>query len=159
MFRNMYDKVYSSKVFRFTPQDQMLPCGTIRGGVGYGEALTLSDEIEHTCPDYALYGCEHALGFTTRGCPNKCAWCVVPSKEGKIRAHADVEEFLSGKRSVVLMDNNILAHAHGITQLEQIAALGVKLDCNQGLDARLVDGAIARLLGRIRWIRFVRFIS
>lgn len=157
LFRNIYDAVYSSKVFRFTPVDQMLPSNTIKGGIGYGETGVLPDEIEHTCPDYDLYGCDHALGFATRGCPNKCSWCVVPSKEGKIRAHADVDEFLGGKTSLVLMDNNILAHEHGLRSLERISGLHVKLDCNQGLDARLVDHAVAHLLGRINWIRFIRF--
>lgn len=157
LFRNLYDLVYSSKVFRFTPVDQMLPANTIRGGIGYGETGTLPEGVEHICPDYDLYGCNHALGFTTRGCPNRCQWCIVPSKEGGIRAHADVDEFLGGKKELVLMDNNILAHEHGIRQLERIADLRIKLDCNQGLDARLVDHATANVLGRVRWIRFVRF--
>lgn len=157
LFRNLYDRIYSSKVFTFTPGDGMLPASTIRGGVGYGLTETLSDEIEHTCPDYAFYGLGFALGFTTRGCPNSCPWCIVPRKEGQIRAHADVEEFLGDMPALVLMDNNILAHEHGLDQLQKIARLGVKLDCNQGLDARLVDAAVAKILGRIRWIRFVRF--
>ena len=157
LFRNMYDKVYSSKVFVFTATDNMLPASTIRGGVGYGRFEDLPDAVEHIMPDYAMFGASHAMGFTTRGCPNSCPWCVVPSKEGKIRPHADVEEFLGGMQSLVLMDNNILASEHGIKQLEKIATLGIKLDCNQGLDARLVDAAVANVLGRVRWIRFVRF--
>lgn len=157
LFRNLYDRIYSSKVFTFTSEDSMLPASTIRGGVGYGQVETLSDEIEHICPDYAFSGLNHALGFTTRGCPNSCPWCIVPRKEGQIRAHADVEEFLGGMPAMVLMDNNILASEHGLDQLQKIARLGIKLDCNQGLDARLVDPAVAKILGRIRWIRFVRF--
>lgn len=156
LFRNMYDRVYSSKVFRFTPVDQMLSASTIKGGIGYGETGTLPEGVEHICPDYDLYGCTHALGFTTRGCPNSCPWCIVPSKEGQIKAHADIDEFLGGKKALVLMDNNILASEHGIRQLERVADLRVKLDCNQGLDARLVDNAAARVLASIRWKR-VRF--
>lgn len=49
-----YDRVYSSKVFTFTPE-QILPPGAIKGGTGYGMSLNLPDEIEHICPDYDIY--------------------------------------------------------------------------------------------------------
>lgn len=157
LFKAQYDHVYSSKVFTFSPEDEYLPACADKHGIGRGDMGSLPDEIEHTCPDYALYGSTHAQGFVTRGCPNRCPWCIVPKKEGAIRDHADVEEFLGGMKEVVLMDNNILASEHGIRQLEKIAKLRVKLDCNQGLDARLVDHAVAFVLGKVRWIRFVRF--
>lgn len=151
LFKAQYDHIYSSKVFTFTPEDEYLPEIAERRGIGRGDMGSLPANVEHACPDYALYGSTHAQGFVTRGCPNKCAWCVVPKKEGAIRDHADVEEFLGGMSDVVLMDNNILASEHGLRQLEKICRLGVKLDCNQGLDARLVDPAIAAVLGSIRW--------
>ncbi len=157
LFKAQYDHVYSSKVFTFTPEDEYLPASADKHGIGRGDMGALPEVVEHICPDYALYGSTHAQGFITRGCPNKCPWCIVPKKEGAIRDHADVEEFLGGMNKLVLMDNNILASEHGIRQLEKIGSLGVKLDCNQGLDARLVDPAIASVLGKIRWIRFVRF--
>src|SRR5574344_2144329 len=71
-----------------------------------------------------------AYGFLTRGCPNKCSWCVVPSKEGNIQPYADIEEFLQGKKEAVLMDNNVLAHEHGLQQIEKIIRLGIKVDFN-----------------------------
>lgn len=151
LFKSQYDKIYSSKVFTFTPEDEYLPAYAERHGIGRGDMGVLPDEIEHTCPDYSLYGSTHAQGFVTRGCPNKCPWCVVPKKEGAIRAHAEVEEFLGGMKELVLMDNNILAHEHGLREMEKIGRMGVKLDCNQGLDARLVDPAVANVLGKIRW--------
>lgn len=87
------DKVYSSKVFTFTPEDPYLPDHTEKGGTGYGITTTLPEEIEHHCPDYDLYGMGYSLGFLTRGCPRKCKWCFVPEKEGDIYAHSDIEEF------------------------------------------------------------------
>ena len=153
LFKSQYDHIYSSKVFTFTPEDAYLPATAERRGIGRGDIGALPEEVEHTCPDYTLYGSTHAQGFVTRGCPNKCPWCIVPNKEGALRDHADVEEFLGGMKEIVLMDNNVLASEHGIRQLEKISRLGVKLDCNQGLDARLVDPAIAAVLGSIRWKR------
>jgi hypothetical protein len=145
-----YDRVYSSKVFTFTSQDDYLPEGTIKGGIGYGLYDDLADVIEHICPDYSLYGIDYSMGFLTRGCIRKCAFCFVPRKEGGIRAHADVEEF-ARHRDVVLLDNNVLAHEHGLRQIEKMARLNLRVDFNQGLDARLIDNSVARLLGRLKW--------
>ena len=43
------------------------------------------------------------------------------------------------------MDNNILASHFGIAQLERLIGSGYAIDLNQGMDARLVDGQIAKL--------------
>lgn len=150
-----YDVVYASKVFSWTPDNPYLPAHTRRGGTGYSYSVVLPEVVEHMCPDYSFLGINYSLGFTTRGCPNRCLWCIVPQKEGDIQAHAGIEEFLRHKR-VVLMDNNILAHPHGIAQLESLSGLGVRVDINQGLDARLIDTFLARLLASLKWIRFIR---
>jgi hypothetical protein len=153
-----YNRIYSSKVFTYTPMDKYLPHGAKRGGIGYdfqrkitlGETV-LTDSIEHTCPDYSLYGLGYSMGFLTRGCDRKCDHCVVPSKEGSLRGHADIEEF-ARHRDVVLLDNNVLASKHGIQQIEKIIRLGLKVDFNQGLDARLIDDPMARLLSKVKWL-------
>lgn len=150
-----YDAVYSSKVFTFTPEDHYLPENTVKGGTGYGMMETLSEDIEHTCPDYDLYGNNYSMGFLTRGCIRSCSFCFVPRKEGAIRKHADVEEFLK-HRDVVLLDNNVLAHDHGIEQIEKMARMNLRVDFNQGLDARLIDDSIARRLGKLKWLHPLR---
>jgi len=154
LFSSQFDKVYSSKVFTFTPEEDVF--GDVeKGGTGYKLFHNLPDEIERACPDYELYGIDYSLGFLTRGCPNKCAWCVVPQKEGNISAHADIDEFLRHKE-VVLMDNNILASEHGIQQIEKLVNLQIKVDFNQGLDARLIDDTMAKLLSRLKWRHPIR---
>lgn len=150
-----YGRVYSSKVFTFTPTDPYLTTDAHKGGTGYGIYEDLPDEVEHICPDYDLYGQTYSMGFLTRGCIRKCPWCFVPRKEGGIREHADIEEFLRHK-DVVLLDNNVLAHGHGLAQIEKMSKLGVRVDFNQGLDARLIDDSIARMLGRLSWMSPLR---
>jgi len=150
-----YDKIYSSKVFTFTQPEKLLGHDVIYGGTGNDIKKRLNDNIEHSCPDYELYGLDHSLGFLTRGCPNKCSWCIVPEKEGKIKAHADIDEFLRHDK-VVLMDNNVLASDHGITQIEKLIRLKVKVDFNQGLDCRLINNSIAKLLARLKWLHPIR---
>lgn len=154
-----YDKVYSSKVFDFTPENQYLPADTIKGGTGYNIHSVLPDEIEAMFPDYSIYPeCDYAIGYITRGCPNKCRWCVVPEKEGDIKPYRAWQELVRpDSNKLILMDNNILACEYGISQLESLADSGYKIDLNQGMDARLVDDRIAYILSRLKWIRFIRF--
>lgn len=156
-----YDKVYMAKVFSFTPDyGYYLHAGLVeRGGTGYDIGKKLPEEIDRMMPDYELYRVadDLAYGFLTRGCPNRCKWCIVPQKEGDIAPYMDIEEVSYGRRNVILMDNNILASAYGIQQLEKIISMGVRVDFNQGLDARLVTDEIARLLARVKWFKDIRF--
>jgi len=150
-----YDAVYSSKVFTWTKIDPYLPSDTVIGGTGHDITITLPNEVENIMPDYGLYDCNKSYGFLTRGCIRNCPWCFVPRKEGRIRAHQDIENFLQ-HNEVVLMDNNVLAHKHGIEQIERMVKLGIKVDFNQGLDARLIDDSMARLLSKISWKPSIR---
>lgn len=156
-----YDKVYMAKVFGFTPdyRQYMTNCDQVeKGGTGYDITRNLPDDIDRTYPDYSIYGIEkEAYGFLTRGCPNKCKWCVVPAKEGNITPYMDIEEVAGDRRHVILMDNNILASEYGLRQIEKIVSMGLRIDFNQGLDARLITDDIARLLARVKWIKRIRF--
>ena len=157
-----YDRVYSSKVFDFTPDNPYLPEDAIRGGTGYRDLPMnheLPQEIDHMYPDYSIYPeCDYAIGYLTRGCPNHCRWCVVPKKEGEIRPYRRWQDIVrTDTDKLVLMDNNILACSYGIEQLESLIGSGYRIDLNQGMDARLVDDRIAGILSQLRWIRVIRF--
>lgn len=157
-----YDRVYSSKIFDFTPVDPYLPEDAIRGGTGYRDLPVdnrLPDEIDDMFPDYSIYPeCDYAIGYITRGCPNNCRWCIVPRKEGGIHPYRKWQDLVRPDTDkLVLMDNNILSCEYGINQLESLARSGYRIDLNQGMDARLVDDQIASILARINWIRFIRF--
>jgi len=153
-FMESFDIIYSSKVFTFT-EDGFFSDFMVKGGTGYKNNINLPDEIEHICPDYSLYGCDKSYGFLTRGCPNKCSWCIVPGKEGDVYPNADIEEFIRHKE-VILMDNNILSSDYGIGQIEKISKMNIKVDFNQGLDTRRIDDSIARRLSKLKWLFPVR---
>lgn len=159
-FLNEYDLVYKSKVFSFTEEDkQLVETKKLQiGGIGYGLYNSLPDNIEHICPDYSLYNCNEAYGFLTRGCIRNCPWCIVPQKEGDIKAHADISEFIGNKKSAILMDNNVLAIDYGLNQIEKIVNMGIKIDFNQGLDARIIanSDSVSKLLSKIRWLKPLR---
>jgi hypothetical protein len=155
-----YDRIYKSKVFTFTQdRDPFLGnCGEIiKGGPGYDIKVRLPSFIDSLCPDYSIYpSFKEAYGYLTRGCINNCIWCIVPKMEGVISKYADIEEFLQGRKVTVLMDNNVLAHEHGLCQIEKIIRLGIKVDFNQGLDSRLIDDEKAKLLSNVKWYKPIR---
>lgn len=153
-----FDRVYSSKVFTFTPENPYLPPDAIKGGTGYGIMDELPEAIDAMFPDYSIYpNCKHAIGFLTRGCVRKCPWCIVPKKEGQIRPYRTWREIKRpDSRDIVFMDNNVLACEHGLSQIEDMGGQNIRVDFNQGLDARLITPEVARMLSRLKWIRFVR---
>lgn len=155
-----YDILYMAKVFNFTP-DYSYPINNadkiIKGGTGYDIASRLPDDVDKMQPDYSIYPyipSDHAYGFLTRGCPNRCPWCVVPRKEGAIRPYMDVDEIaVDGRTKLVLMDNNILAAGdYAIEQMYKIIRKDYRVDFNQAMDARLVNDEYAKLIAKIKWI-------
>jgi len=156
---SLYDKVYSSKVFDFTSENMYLPLDTIKGGTGYGLYTELPSEIDNQFPDYSIYPeCDYAIGYITRGCPNRCGWCVVPVKEGTIRPYAHWRDIMRhDTNKLVLMDNNVLACEYGIQQLAELVQTDYKIDLNQGMDARLVNERIADIIASLKWIKYIRF--
>lgn len=158
-----YDMVYASKVFTFTPEDPYLPEDAIRGGTGYDVSSRLPDEIEACRPDYTIYPqFKDAYGFLTRGCVNRCPWCVVPRKEGVLSVVGDIEDICSTntgfRRRAVLMDNNFLAAPVEFVreQVDKMVSLKVNVDFNQGTDARLYDDERAEIMSRCPVCRYLR---
>jgi len=155
-----YDRVYLSKVFTFTPDfnTQINADEIVTGGTGYKDYRSLPPEVESTAPDYTIYpGYTRAVGFLTRGCIRKCTWCIVPRKEGNIRPAAIWEDIRRpDSREIVFLDNNVLASDFGLEQIDRMGGQKIWVDFNQGLDARLINPKTAKLLARLRWIRFVR---
>jgi hypothetical protein len=149
------DKVYVSCIFSENNEkcDEWLNMpNTIIGGSGYSLTRTLPKEIEEIKPHINL-------GFTTRGCPNHCYFCIVPQKEGKIHIVDDIYGIWDGKaKQVILMDNNILALPnHFFDICEQLKKERLKVDFNQGLDFRLLTDDIVKELFSLRHVHEIRF--
>ena len=152
------DVVYMSKVFSFSPDFEFpVHAGkVIKGGTGYDIHSCLPQQIDDMQPDFSIYPNvpnDVSYGFLTRGCPNKCFWCVVPKKEGFIKPYWDVERVANGRKKLVLMDNNILAAGdYAVEQLDKIIFNKFQVDFNQALDARLVTNDFAKMLAKVRWM-------
>lgn len=135
-----YDKVYASSIFTFTSK-AIIPKGAICGGSGFDLTTTLPPKIEVVKPHLNF-------GFTTRGCPHKCPFCIVNLKEGDIRIVGTLRDLWDGvARLIICMDNNILAVLNHFFKIcYESIDLGVTLDFNQGLDFRFVTTDVAKIL-------------
>ena len=162
MFSGHMDIVYMSKVFTFTPDYEWCVDADkiIKGGTGYKlYDNVLPGEIESVYPDYSIYPqYDYAVGFLTRGCIRKCPWCIVPKKEGWIHAVNTWQNIKRpDSRKILFMDNNVLACDHGRNQIAEMSGRNdIRIDFNQGLDARLIDKDMAKLLGNCKWNTFLR---
>jgi len=136
-----YDIVYASSIFTFTDKSYT-PVNAICGGTGFDIKSKLPVEIEKMKP-------RKNYGFCSRGCNNKCPWCVVPEKEGKAKPECDIYDIWDGEsKDLMLWDNNILQLPdHFKLIAEQVHKhRELKIDFNQGLDIRLITKEIAELM-------------
>jgi hypothetical protein len=153
------DLIYASKVFDFTPDFMFYPdCEIVKGGSGYDLKAELLAEIESQFPDYSLYRCDYAIGFTTRGCVRKCPFCIVPQKEGNIRIVGDIYDFWKGQEYLMLLDNNLTAlPEHFELICKQLIKEKIKVDFSQGLDIRLITPEMASLLSKVKLLKQIHF--
>jgi len=162
------ESVYASAVFstpstmnRLAKLRKYYGDSLIAGGSGIDVKLRLPEAVECLPADYKLYPelGDRAIGFLTRGCPNHCPFCLVPIKEGGVHQVGDLDDLLrGGRRKLILLDDNLLAHPKAKAFLDEMARRRLLVNFNQQLDLRLVDSDIARLLLRVQCsnVRFTR---
>lgn len=107
------------------------------GGTGIDLKTGLADEMERCFPDYNLYAhTRYALGFLTRGCDKRCAFCVVPRKEGRLQPYySTFDDFVpKNQQNVMLLDNNLLSAPNVSDLLEEMIKRELKVNFSQTLD-------------------------
>lgn len=161
LFGGKYDIVYISKVFSWSGE-YPYPINAkkiIKGGIAYGLDNKLSDEIEHTYPDYSLYSFtkNKAYGFLTRGCPRACNFCNVSRQQGRTsRKVANLSEFWKDQKEIILLDPNILACKDWKELFQQLIDSKAYVEFSQGLDIRLMTKEKAEYLNKIK-LKMVHF--
>lgn len=169
-----YDRIYLSKVFTDTPvPDAVLSLPDVRcGGTGfyYDKAPHLPEEVEHHMPDYHLYDAwveeqirkgmkpsefsyytDYSIGFLTRGCFRKCAFCVNRNYD-RVHRHSQLAEFYDpDRKKICLLDDNFFGHPAWKEMLTELKVTGRPFQFKQGLDERLLTDEKCRELFESRY--------
>lgn len=152
-----FDKVYSSKIFKFTTEPE-LPVDAIRGGTGYDMNGTVAEKLEgaeEAGYDYSLYPeFTASVGFSQRGCRLKCGFCVVPKKEGANVPNATIKNIWRGDpwpKDIVLLDNDFFGQEGWRERAAEIVDGGYRVNLSQGINVRLIDDEGAAWLAKMRY--------
>jgi len=102
-----------------------------------------------------------SIGYVTKGCTNRCAFCAVPKLEPEFIPFIPLDRQLDpNKRDLILLDNNVLASPefsqivdeikkHGFGKGSSFKKARRRVDFNQGVDARLLTEDKMELLGQL----------
>ena len=166
---DQYDKVFISKVFTDTPfNDDILKMpNVVGGGTGFffDKAPDLPCKIEHHMPDYHLYDewieeqissgvnksefreyIDYSIGFLSRGCFRKCAFCV-NQKYDHVFKHSPLSEFYDPTRKkICMLDDNFLGWKDWKIVLEELITTGKPFKFKQGMDERLLTDEKCEML-------------
>jgi len=156
-----FDRVFISKVFTDTPvPEAALKLSNVSyGGTGffYDKAPALPEAVEHQMPDYHLYDgwvsaqlaagkrpqefsyyTDYSIGFLTRGCFRKCAFCVNQNYD-RVLLHSPLSEFIdSSRKKLCLLDDNFFGCPDWKRLLTELQTTGRPFQFKQGLDERLL---------------------
>lgn len=154
------DKIYASLIFlRSRPIAEQLLRGrpdAIIGGTGWDFSTTLeSIGVETSWQDYSIYpNCRKSIGYTQRGCRMKCEFCVVPKKEGAVKATATIADIWRGDpwpREIILLDNDFFGQPGWRDRIKELQDGKFKVSFNQGINARCLTEEAAEAIASVRY--------
>jgi hypothetical protein len=162
------DKVYISCIFTKNKERALelvrsnwcgatVSCGGTGFELGYD---WLPAAIQDTKPDYDLYPSTYSQGYTTRGCTNRCSYCVVPTKEGDLRICQHPRHFHDERfKTCMIMDNNLFAApAEWVDHVFYwFIDNKIKMMSPQGWDARLLTPLRTLLLKTVKHVGPIHF--
>lgn len=124
--------------------------------VGYSKTLDMMK------PDYSIdwqveeKWATYSYAFTSRGCPNRCAYCAVHRLEPEMWINPKWREIVdTSKPNVMFSDNNLSAqpftHVEAICDFLNLHHLHVVFD--NGLDCKHITDDMAKLLAKMPFLR------
>ena len=151
--KNDYDKVYASKVFKFSKAPDLDPDIMEIGGTGWDMTKSLPPEVEVLAPDYHLYPDYTAnIGFTMRGCRFQCDFCVVPKKEGRPSSINTIDDLIvQDSNFLVLLDNDPFGNPDWKDRFAEIRERKLKVNFSQGINIRVMSEEQAHELSTIKF--------
>ena len=120
-------------------------------------------ELDEYTPDYSIdyqikgFFKDAMTLFTTRGCPNKCGYCMVWRMEPEFYIEPAWKKNITdvNREVCVVSDNNFLSapHSHIKDVIETLNKYNKKIIFNNGVDCRLINNENAQLLSSLTYIR------
>jgi hypothetical protein len=117
----------------------------IKKETGISPHVGVIPEVDSCVPDYTMSKetkeLEESLGFTTRGCPWKCRYCVVRILEPR---YYEIDGWArcidSSKPRITLFDNNIVraSKRHFNSVIRLLEEQDKQVDFNSGFDCKLL---------------------
>ncbi len=154
------DRVYASLLF-VKSRTQLLFLkrewpNAIIGGSGLDPAISLEGiGISNTRADYSIYPkYRGSIGYTQRGCRQKCSFCVVPRAEGTNRSVATIAEIWRGPpcpREIVLLDNDFFGQPQWKERVEELRTSNFKVCFTQGINVRLLQDEEAEAIATLNY--------
>lgn len=176
-----YEKVFASAIFIKSKREcekilEVYGDKVEIGGTGWDIHKKLPKEIERCSSDYSLYTenywlerlshepltiekrkdkakyyYEVGIGFTRRGCPNKCPFCFVPKKEPIQYEDMSLNQIINPKsKKVILLDNNFTQDPNMIEKCKEISQRNLEIDLNQGVNIRVMTDEKAYWISQIK---------
>lgn len=122
---------------------------------GYSKAL------DTQVPDYGLdYGLDEHFDkfsrlFTTRGCPNRCAYCGVPRLEPSYWIVPNWREHIADDKPYIMVSDNNLSAAppeHLSDLLDALESADKRVMFEEGFDCKYITPQLAERLARLRYV-------
>jgi len=114
------------------------------------------EEAEGLMPAYDLVPeWNGSIVFSSRGCNNRCPYCAVWRVEGSLNhCRRSIKDLVYPSHTrIILWDNNILQSPYWRKVFDELIwfckAKGMRVDFNQGLDARLITDEVAEKLAKM----------
>ena len=160
LFEPKYDIVYASAIFKWSVEcvrqmRQEWP-SVIIGGTGTDSQITVEEYTgDFEGYDYEIYPWfKPSIGFTQRGCRLNCGFCVVPTKEGRVREAMTIAQIWRGSghpKQIHLLDNDFFGQPNWKARCEEIIADDFMVCLNQGINVRLIHKEGAEMLAQMRY--------
>jgi len=110
------------------------------------------EDAEDLMPDYSLepeWGA--SIIFSSRGCIRKCPFCAVPKLEPNFIFKKSIKNLIyPSHKKVIFWDNNLMASPCWKEVLQEVRELGLKVDFNQGIDARILTPEKAETIASLK---------
>lgn len=127
---NLYDEWIESEIDKLKKKAE-------QEGKPFKESLCRAQFKEYT---------DYSIGFLTRGCFRKCAFCV-NQKYDHVFLHSPLKEFYDkGRKKICLLDDNVLGCAHWKKLIDELVNTGRPFKFKQGMDERLLTDEKCKIL-------------